>query len=165
MNNTNLTSCLPPEVGYLYKLRVLDVSHNKIVGPIPYSLSGLAHLEQLNLAHNLMTGIVPQGVCILPNLANFTFSYNFFCEEEGICMNLTSKGIKYDDRRNCLPEKPLQRSQKECNDTLEHPVDCFQECCVASEGGGAFGRATPFAPALVPAATPLLSPFLAPSFP
>ncbi|KAI5583092.1 hypothetical protein BDE02_07G129700 [Populus trichocarpa] len=163
--NTSLTGCLPPEVGYLYKLRVLDVSHNKIVGPIPYSLSGLAHLEQLNLAHNLMTGIVPQGVCILPNLANFTFSYNFFCEEEGICMNLTSKGIKYDDRRNCLPEKPLQRSQKECNDTLEHPVDCFQECCVASEGGGAFGRATPFAPALVPAATPLLSPSLAPSFP
>ncbi|KAJ6419003.1 hypothetical protein OIU84_029164 [Salix udensis] len=163
--NTSLTGCLPPEVGYLYKLKVLDVSYNKIVGPIPYSLSGLAHLEQLNLAHNLMTGIVPQGVCILPNLANFTFSYNFFCEEEGICMNLTSKGIKYDDRRNCLPEKPFQRSQKECNDTLEHPVDCFEQCCEGSAGGGAFGRATPFAPALVPVATPLLPPSLSPSFP
>ncbi|PQM34765.1 leucine-rich repeat extensin-like protein 4 [Prunus yedoensis var. nudiflora] len=113
--NTNLSGCLPQEVGFLYKLRVLDVSYNKLVGPIPYSLAGLSHLEQLNLAHNSMTGIVPDGVCCLPNLANFTFSYNYFCEEEGICQNLTSKGITFDDRQNCLPEKPHQRSQKECN--------------------------------------------------
>ncbi|KAG6736416.1 hypothetical protein POTOM_060822 [Populus tomentosa] len=158
--NNNFKGCLPPSIANLADtLEEFAAYQHKLD-----SLSGLL-IGAAKLAHNLMTGIVPQGVCILPNLANFTFSYNFFCEEEGICMNLTSKGIKYDDRRNCLPEKPLQRSQKECNDTLEHPVDCFQECCVASEGGGAFGRATPFAPALVPAATPLLSPSLAPSFP
>jgi hypothetical protein len=51
-------------------------------------------------------------------------------------MNLTSKGIMYDDRRNCLPKKPLQRSQKDCYDTLEHHVDCFQQHCVAGAGGG-----------------------------
>lgn len=142
--NTSLSGCLPPEVGYLYKLRVLDVSFNKIVGPIPYSLAGLAHLEILNLAHNMFTGIVPAGVCVLPNLSNFTYSYNFFCEEEGICMNLTSRGITFDDRRNCLLEKPLQRSKKECNAMNEHPVDCFDY-----HSGG-------FATAAVP--TPLSSP-------
>ncbi|KAJ8764849.1 hypothetical protein K2173_010314 [Erythroxylum novogranatense] len=157
MINTNLTGCLPPEVGYLYKLRVLDVSYNKLVGPIPYSLSGLAHLEQLNLAHNMMSGLVPEGVCILPNLANFTFSYNFFCEEQGICMNLTSKGIQFDDRRNCLPEKPLQRNPKECNMVSEHPIDCFEERCNLV--------GTPnFGPAMVPVSTPLLSPSTAPSY-
>ncbi|PWA80758.1 Leucine-rich repeat-containing protein [Artemisia annua] len=127
--NTNLSGCLPYEVGWLYKLRVLDVSSNNLVGEIPYSIAGLAHLEQLNLGHNMMTGVVPLGVCELPNLLNFTFSYNYFVEEEGICGNLTSQGIIYDDRRNCLPDKPLQRSKKECDPVIEHPVDCFEHPC------------------------------------
>ncbi|KAI5652506.1 hypothetical protein M9H77_29693 [Catharanthus roseus] len=127
--NMSLTGCLPPQVGYLYKLRVLDVSYNKVIGPVPYSLAGLSRLEQLNLAHNMFTGRVPAGVCVLPNLANFTFSYNFFCEEEGICMNLTEKGIAYDDRRNCLPEKPQQRSKKECDAVAEHPQECHEYHC------------------------------------
>ncbi|XP_071695557.1 leucine-rich repeat extensin-like protein 4 [Rutidosis leptorrhynchoides] len=127
--NTNISGCLPLEVGFLYKLRVLDVSFNKLVGEIPYSIAGLAHLEQLNLGHNMMSGEVPLGVCELPNLSNFTFSYNYFIEEEGICGDLKSRGIVYDDRRNCLPNKPLQRSKKECDAVLDHPVDCFEHPC------------------------------------
>nr|GMD31897.1 leucine-rich repeat extensin-like protein 4 [Ipomoea batatas] len=125
--NTSLSGCLPPEVGDLYKLRVLDVSHNDLIGPIPYSIAGLSHLEILNLGHNMFRGNVPEGVCDLPNLSNFTLSYNFFCEEDGMCSNLTSKGIMFDDRRNCLPEKPLQRSKKECDAAYEHPVDCLAD--------------------------------------
>ncbi|XP_027347909.1 leucine-rich repeat extensin-like protein 4 [Abrus precatorius] len=164
--NTSLSGCLPQQVGFLYKLKVLDVSFNNIVGPIPYSLAGLSHLEQLNLGHNMMSGIVPMGVCELPNLANFTFSYNFFCEEEGICQNLTSKKIVFDDRRNCLPEKPLQRSQKECSAKLEHPVDCFELCCV--EGG--FGSnvssgSVAVPPSSIHASMPVSAPLLAPSYP
>ncbi|MCD7466850.1 Leucine-rich repeat extensin-like protein 6 [Datura stramonium] len=127
--NTSLSGCLPPEVGFLYKLKVLDVSSNKLAGPIPYSIAGLAHLELLNLAHNMFSGIVPEGICVLPKLSNFTFSYNYFCEEQGICSNLTSKGTLYDDRRNCLPEKPLQRSKKECDAVAEHPIDCLAFHC------------------------------------
>ncbi|PIN15184.1 Ras suppressor protein (contains leucine-rich repeats) [Handroanthus impetiginosus] len=125
--NTSISGCLPYELGFLYKLKVLDVSFNQIVGPIPYSLAGLSHLERLDLAHNKMSGIVPEGICVLPNLSNFTFSYNFFCEEQGACNNLTSKGIVFDDRRNCLPDKPLQRSKKECE--AQKPVDCFEDSC------------------------------------
>ncbi|PWA41990.1 Leucine-rich repeat-containing protein [Artemisia annua] len=137
--NTNLSGCFPYEVGWLYKLRVLDVSSNNLVGEIPYSIAGLAPLEQLNLAHNMMTGVVPLGVCELPNLLNFTFSYNYFVEEEGICGNLTSQGITYDDRRNCLPDKPLQRSKKECDPVIEHPVDCFEHpCLMGNEKSRAF---------------------------
>ena len=110
--NTSLTGCLPVELGYLYKLRVLDVSFNHLVGPIPYSIAGLPHLEQLNFAHNMMTGEISDGICVLPNLANFTVSYNFFCQEGGICGNFSSKGVLFDDRRNCLPEKKFQRSKK-----------------------------------------------------
>ncbi|KAF8007985.1 hypothetical protein BT93_K1853 [Corymbia citriodora subsp. variegata] len=157
--NISLSGCLPPELGFLYKLRVLDVSLNHVEGPIPYSIAGLAHLEQLNVGHNMMTGVVPSGVCILPSLANFTFSYNYFCEEEGTCMNLTSKGIAYDESHNCLPEKPFQRSEKECQAALEHPVDCFQHPCT-----GSFRGPVAFAPIGVPAAAPLpSSPSLSPS--
>ncbi|GFP86407.1 pollen-specific leucine-rich repeat extensin-like protein 3 [Phtheirospermum japonicum] len=130
LTNTSITGCLPIEVGFLYKLRVLDVSFNQIVGPVPYSLAGLSKLEVLNLGHNKFSGIVPEGICVLPSLANFTFSYNFFCEEQGVCGNLTSKGIVFDDRRNCLPEKKLQRSVKECE--AVKPVDCFENECSKS---------------------------------
>ncbi|KAK6919099.1 Leucine-rich repeat [Dillenia turbinata] len=151
--NTSLSGCLPPEVGFLYKLRVLDVSNNNIVGPIPYSIAGLAHLEQLNLAHNMMTGLVAEGICSLPNLANFTLSYNYFCEEERICQNLTSKAIVFDDRWNCLPEKPQQRSKKECSAVLEHPVDCFEHPC-----GGGSGSSGGFVAAAMPATAPAFAP-------
>ena len=164
--NTSLSGCLPQQVGFLYKLRVLDVSYNNIAGTIPYSLAGLSHLEQLNLGHNMLTGEVPMGVCVLPNLANFTFSYNFFCEEEGICQNLTSKGIVFDDRRNCLPEKPLQRSKKECNAVLEHPVDCAELCCNTSGfGANVSSGSVAIPPAAIPAAMPVSSPLSAQSYP
>ncbi|KAI4322695.1 hypothetical protein L6164_022365 [Bauhinia variegata] len=163
--NISLSGCLPQEVGFLYKLRVFDVGFNNIVGPIPYSLAGLSHLEQLNLGHNMMSGMVPAGICVLPNLKNFTFSYNFFCEEEGICQNLTSKGIVFDDRRNCLPEKPLQRSQKECNHVLDHPVDCLELCCpaIGSNVTTATGSVA-IPPVSIPAAMPISSPLSAPSY-
>ncbi|XP_010260256.1 PREDICTED: leucine-rich repeat extensin-like protein 4 [Nelumbo nucifera] len=133
--NTNLSGCLPPEIGLLYKLRVLDVSFNQFVGPIPHSVADLFQLEQLNLAHNNFSGTVPADICALPKLANFTFSYNFFCEEEGLCWNLTSKGIASDDRQNCLPEKPFQRTKEECDADLEHPVECLDYHCSIGGGG------------------------------
>lgn len=157
--NTSLIGCLPQQIGFLYKLKVFDVSFNDIVGPIPYSLAGLSHLEQLNLGHNMMSGIVLMGVCELPNLANFTFSYNLFCEEEGICQNLTSKKIVFDDRFNCLPDKPLQRSKKECSEKLEHPVVCFDLCCPVDGFGNNISSV-----AIPPAAMPVSAPLLAPSY-
>ncbi|WRX13650.1 Leucine-rich repeat - like 10 [Theobroma cacao] len=153
--NNKLGGCLPPSISnFANTLEELLLINTSLSG-----LAGLAHLEQLNLAHNMMTGIVPMGVCILPNLANFTFSYNFFCEEEGICQNLTSNGIAFDDRRNCLPEKPNQRSQKECQGVLEHPVDCFHYHC-----GGVRGSSAAVPPTMMPAGTPLSSPAMAPGY-
>ncbi|PIA35216.1 hypothetical protein AQUCO_03600110v1 [Aquilegia coerulea] len=135
--NTNLSGCLTPEVGFLYKLKVLDVSFNKLVGPIPHSIAGLTHLEQLDVAHNMMSGVIPAGICALPNLKNFTYSYNYFCDEEGSCQNLTSRGIVYDDRRNCLPEHKFQRSEKDCEAAYAHPIECFDYECAGRGTGGA----------------------------
>ncbi|KAF9590848.1 hypothetical protein IFM89_038720 [Coptis chinensis] len=133
--NTNLSGCLTPEVGFLYKLRVLDVSFNNLVGPIPYSIARLEHLEQLDVAHNMMSGVIPAGICSLPNLKNFTFSYNYFCDEEGPCQNLTGKEVAFDDRQNCLPEKKSQRSKKDCEAAYANPIDCFENHCGDSADG------------------------------
>ncbi|XP_073309164.1 pollen-specific leucine-rich repeat extensin-like protein 3 [Primulina huaijiensis] len=132
LSNTSLTGCIPNEVGYLYKLRVLDMSFNQLVGSIPYDIAGLSKLEILNLAHNKLSGELPEGICVLPSLTNLTISYNFVCEEKGICSNLTRKGFSFDDRRNCLPRRPLQRRRKECDVVLNKPVNCSQNGCGGS---------------------------------
>ncbi|WCJ30803.1 Leucine-rich repeat (LRR) family protein [Euphorbia peplus] len=161
--NTSLKGCLPPEIGYLYNLRLLDVSNNTIVGPIPYSVAGMAHLETLNLANNMMSGIVPAGVCVLPNLINFNLSNNFFCDEDLVCTNLTSKkGVVFDDRRNCLPHRPAQKSPEECAPVIEHPVDCYEECCVPGGDSVSVPTASPKFLPFMASSTPMLPPFIAP---
>ncbi|CAA6666274.1 unnamed protein product [Spirodela intermedia] len=101
--NNGLRSCLPPEIGLLTSLTVLDVSHNELVGPLPASLGGMVRLEQLNVAHNLLSGKIPESICLLPHLQNFTYSYNFFTGEAPACLKLPA----FDDRRNCFPGSPI----------------------------------------------------------
>ncbi|KAH7511889.1 hypothetical protein FEM48_Zijuj12G0030900 [Ziziphus jujuba var. spinosa] len=120
MMNNNFRSCLPPEIGLLKNLTVFDVSFNELLGPLPDTFGGLVSLEQLNVAHNMLSGTIPASICSLPNLQNFTFSYNFFTGEPPVCFTLKS----FDDRRNCLRARPLQRSAAQCKSFLSRPVDC-----------------------------------------
>uniref|UniRef100_R7VZG9 Leucine-rich repeat-containing N-terminal plant-type domain-containing protein n=1 Tax=Aegilops tauschii TaxID=37682 RepID=R7VZG9_AEGTA len=79
--NTGLKSCVPPELGMLTALTVLDVSHNQLMGAIPAELANLHSIEQLDLGHNRLSGDVPEGICHLPHLQNFTYSYNYITGE------------------------------------------------------------------------------------
>ncbi|XP_061366473.1 leucine-rich repeat extensin-like protein 3 isoform X3 [Gastrolobium bilobum] len=137
MNNM-FRSCLPEEVGLLKNLTVFDVSFNQLLGPLPEAIGGAVSLEQLNVAHNLLSGKIPESICALPNLENFTYSYNFFTGEPPRCLALPS----FDDRRNCLPARPLQRSAAQCKSFLSHPVDCNSFRC------------KPFVPSLPPPPPP-----------
>uniref|UniRef100_A0A0D9YB85 non-specific serine/threonine protein kinase n=1 Tax=Oryza glumipatula TaxID=40148 RepID=A0A0D9YB85_9ORYZ len=108
--NTGLKSCIPPELGMLTGLAVLDVSHNSLMGAIPGELARLENIEQLDLGHNRLTGDVPEGICHLPHLQNFTYSYNFITGEPPVCMHVKA----FDDRRNCIPGRPDQRPAEQC---------------------------------------------------
>ncbi|CAD5324027.1 unnamed protein product [Arabidopsis thaliana] len=119
--NNGLNSCLPADIGRLKNVTVFDVSFNELVGPLPESVGGMVEVEQLNVAHNLLSGKIPASICQLPKLENFTYSYNFFTGEAPVCLRLS----EFDDRRNCLPGRPAQRSSRQCSAFLSRPsVDC-----------------------------------------
>ncbi|XP_015170456.1 leucine-rich repeat extensin-like protein 6, partial [Solanum tuberosum] len=126
LSNSSLSGCLPQELGLLKNVRVLDVSFNKLVGELPESIGGMKKLEHLNVAHNKFSGEIPMSICSLPKLENFTYSYNYFCGEPKICLKLKDRN----DKKNCIPYRPSQRSESECKTFYSRgPVDCSSFGC------------------------------------
>lgn len=126
--NVGLTGCLPPEIGALDILRVFDVSFNSLVGKLPDEVADMVALERLVVADNQLRGDVSECICDLPRLMNFTYSFNYFTGEAPECLRLRVD----DDRFNCIPGRPMQRSPGECAAFLENPVDCDAYGCLES---------------------------------
>ncbi|KAF8022920.1 hypothetical protein BT93_F0435 [Corymbia citriodora subsp. variegata] len=129
--NNDLSGCLPPEIGMLGNVTVLDVASNSFTGTLSKSFQGLSTIEQLDISGNKMTGFVLGGICRLPKLLNFTFSNNYFNGEDQACEPPSRRGVFLDDRGNCLPERPRQRSARTCVPVVSKPVDCSRSRCRA----------------------------------
>ena len=67
-----LSGEIPPELGALSHLRILDLSWNQLTGEIPAQLGNLSHLESLNLFGNQLTGPIPAQ---LGHLSQLTYLY------------------------------------------------------------------------------------------
>ncbi|XXG89765.1 hypothetical protein AAC387_Pa12g1690 [Persea americana] len=70
-SSNKITGSLPPEIGQLTRLGVLDISsnnlfldlsHNFLTGEIPPQLGSLQWLEELNISHNKLCGSSPSSV-------------------------------------------------------------------------------------------------------
>ncbi|KAJ0972644.1 hypothetical protein J5N97_020603 [Dioscorea zingiberensis] len=127
------SSCLPLEIGSLANVSVLDLGSNSFTGVLPRSFVGLKSVQQLGLAHNVLTGVMPEEICRLPQLTNLTFSDNYFKGEATVCLTLaTEHDVVFDDKSNCLADRPSQRDSKTCAKVVNQPVDCGKSKCASS---------------------------------
>ena len=63
-----LTGPIPPALGALRRLKVLDLSHNSLSGSIPPELGNIESLEELDLGYNQLSGPIPPDLGGLGNL-------------------------------------------------------------------------------------------------
>lgn len=124
--NNALCGCLPEETGMLDQLTVLDVSFNLLGVQVPISLGCLGNIEQLILARNEFYGFIPDVICSIRSLQNLSVSYNYFTAEGRSCPSLPTRGVPFDDSQNCIPGRPLQRSQQDCAAFSAKPKTCTE---------------------------------------
>ncbi|KAE8690363.1 Pollen-specific leucine-rich repeat extensin-like protein 4 [Hibiscus syriacus] len=139
--NNNLTGCLPMDIGMLGNVTVLDIASNTFNGILAKTFKGLGKIEELDVSNNMLAGFMSDDVCRLPSLKNFSFSYNYFSGEAESCLPLNRKGIVFDDIGNCIPDRPKQKSAKECQPVVSRPVECSKSKC-----GGGGGQSPPKPP-------------------
>jgi sugar lactone lactonase YvrE len=60
--DAGLSGNLPPEIGSLTELRVIDLSRNALTGAIPASFAALEKLEEFLAANNRLGGVLPSSV-------------------------------------------------------------------------------------------------------
>ena len=72
----NLTGSIPPELGDLANLTVLDLGFNDLAGSIPPETGNLAALEVLDLRGNRLTGSIPPELGDLANLTVLDLVFN-----------------------------------------------------------------------------------------
>ncbi|KAF2320487.1 hypothetical protein GH714_027669 [Hevea brasiliensis] len=71
-----LTGPILPSFGRLKGLHVLGLNNNGLSGPIPADLSGMSNLEALDLSHNKLSGEIPTSLVKLNFLSKFNVAYN-----------------------------------------------------------------------------------------
>ncbi|OEL33878.1 putative LRR receptor-like serine/threonine-protein kinase [Dichanthelium oligosanthes] len=76
LSNNNLTGMIPPEIGKLINLVLLNVSSNKLSGEIPAALGQCVVLSSLQMEGNMLTGIIPQSLHELKSIQQLDLSEN-----------------------------------------------------------------------------------------
>ncbi|XP_031384173.1 receptor like protein 26-like [Punica granatum] len=75
LNNFNF-SPIPPAIGNLWRLTMLDLSANVFTGEIPSSFSNLTRLSYLDLSVNQLTGQIPSLLGNIHQLSEIDLGYN-----------------------------------------------------------------------------------------
>lgn len=76
LERNSLAGAIPSELGNLHRLRTLSLGVNRFTGPIPPELGRLASLEILRLRRNRLTGAIPSELSDLRNLTTLGVERN-----------------------------------------------------------------------------------------
>jgi len=118
--SNNLVGEIPPSIGSLSGLRLLNLSGNQLEGRIPASLSEISTLEQLDLCRNNLSGVIPQELSILTKLAYLDISWNKLCGRIPKGTQLDTFSEASFEGNNCLCGYPLQLcKEKQNNNKME----------------------------------------------
>ena len=102
-----LTGFIPPELGRMTELTVLNLAHNELTGPVPAELGALSKLTQLSLNDNELTGAIPFELGRLANLTNLYLDDNALSgaipAELGQLVNLTRLHLNNNGLSGAIP--------------------------------------------------------------
>ena len=74
--DNGMSGSIPPELGALTQLLVLELIDNDLKGPIPSELEHLANLNFMKLRHNKLSGPIPPELGNLPSLESLDLGAN-----------------------------------------------------------------------------------------
>uniref|UniRef100_A0A0D9XYU3 Leucine-rich repeat-containing N-terminal plant-type domain-containing protein n=1 Tax=Leersia perrieri TaxID=77586 RepID=A0A0D9XYU3_9ORYZ len=100
LSRNGLAGAIPPEIGDMRGLTILNLSCNTLSGPIPATLASVASLQALDLSHNELAGDIPASLTgltffvllrrllqpgVIPNTSQFsTFPCSSFAGNNGL---------------------------------------------------------------------------------
>ena len=113
LGDNQLNGEIPPWLGDLASLRLLDLSGNRLSGEIPAEFGNLANLTWLVLSGNQLSGCVPSS---LQNQLNSDYTYLGglpFCRgrETLVALYHATDGPNWKDNTNWLSNAPLDEWQ------------------------------------------------------
>ena len=105
--NNHLNGIIPPEIGQLINLQILNLGDNHLTGTIPSEIGQLSNLQYLDITNNQLTGNIPSSIGELNNLYGL-YLYNnqlsgAFPAELGGCTNLRTLFVGYNNFSGVIP--------------------------------------------------------------
>ncbi|KAJ3069788.1 hypothetical protein HDU98_007155 [Podochytrium sp. JEL0797] len=121
--NLGLQGTIPPMLGNLGQMMVLDLSGNSLVGAIPPQLASCTNLQQIDLQNNKLTGAIP------PALAHLLASNGVVANFGTNCLDVA------DNQRNECPKKGINCLAVSLDDGYTGPEYAPLWAALAASGG------------------------------
>ena len=95
LSNNKLSGPIPPELGNLANLKKLDLVGNALTGPIPPELGNLGIIRELDLSNNMLSGPIPPELGNLGTLpvAEGVMQALYFLNNDGLCITAELKDL------------------------------------------------------------------------
>lgn len=81
IQSSHIVTTIPPEIGLLDRLEMIDLRNNFITGTIPSQIGSLIYLRSLNLYGNKINGTIPNPLYSVRGMENLTLAKNYLSGE------------------------------------------------------------------------------------